>query len=378
MDRSISFIPKPRPAPPSWRRQLLFSASVLAIASILLGGAGLAIDRLRHMPIAPLAPSAGLLEGLDTPAQGVLVDPGWLVDQRADQANPPLIIDLSTRTQYETEHIPGAIHGWWQDGMELHAPNYGELISDRTGSLARQQWLQSLGVSRDATIVVYDSNAGRDAARLVWMLGFNGIDTASVLNGGLASWKSFGLPVTSEEAAPPGVDVISPGQDLAWLVATDELARRLGDPSLTIVDVRSDAETRDDLNNTIRTGSLPRSIDLPWTSLYREDGVRLRPPDQLAATFAGAGLGPEDEILLYGQFGIDTGRVWLALAAAGFSRVRIYDEGWVYWASRVDLPIDPLPDDTIIYASTGGELGRHEWDAPSQSLRDRLWGLPLH
>lgn len=354
-----------------------FSASVLAIASILLGGAGLAIDRLRHMPIAPLAPSAGLLEGLDTPAQEVLVDPGWLVDQRADQAKPPLIIDLSPRTQYETEHIPGAIHGWWQDGMELHAPNYGELISDRTGPLARQQWLQSLGVSRDATIVVYDSNAGRDAARLVWMLGFMGIDTASVLNGGLASWKSFGLPVTSEEAGPPAVDVISPGQDLAWLVATDELARRLGDPSLTIVDVRSDAETRDDLNNTIRTGRIPRSIALPWTSLYEADDVRLRPPDQLATTFAGAGLAPEDEILLYGQFGIDTGRVWLALAAAGFSRVRIYDEGWVYWASRVDVPIDPLPDDTIIYASTGGEVGGHAWDAPTQSHPDRLWGLPL-
>lgn len=351
MGRSISFSPKTRPAPPSWRRQLLFSASVLAIALILLSGAGLAIDRLRHMPVAPLAPSAGLLDGTDLQAQGLLVDPGWLVDRRADQANPPLIIDLSSRTQYESGHIPGAIHGWWQDGMELHAPNYGELISDRTGLLARQQWLQSLGVSRDATIVAYDSNGGRDAARFVWILGFMGIDTASVLNGGLAGWKSFGLPVTSEETAPPDVDVISPGQDLAWLLATDELARRLGDPSLTIVDIRSDAEIRDDLNDTIRTGRLPRSIALPWTSLYQDDRVRLRPPEQLIAAFAGAGLAPEDEILLYGQFGIDTGRVWLALAAAGFSRVRVYDEGWVYWASRHDLPIDPFPDDSVIYAN---------------------------
>lgn len=353
MDRWIAFRPTTRLALPSWRCRLRFSASVLAISSILLSGTGIAIERIRHTPVAPLAPSAGLLEGTDTSTQTLIVDPGWLVDRRADPANPPLIIDLSTRGHYETGHIPGAIHGWWQDGIELHAPNYGELISDRTGPLARQRWLQSLGVIRDATIVVYDSSGGRDAARFVWMLGFMGIDTASVLNGGLAGWKSFGLPVTPAETTPADVDIISPGQDLAWLLATDELARRLGDPSLTIVDIRSEAETNDDLNDTIRTGRIPRSIALPWTSLYEDDGVRLRPPDQLAAIVTDAGLAPKDEILLYGRFGIDTGRVWLALAATGFSRVRIYDDGWVHWASRDDLPIDPPPDDTVIYASNG-------------------------
>lgn len=351
MTRSISFSTTDQPALPSWRRRLAFSASVLAVAAILLSGFGVAIDRLRHTPVAPLAPSAGLLGATDASFQPLIVDPGWLVDRRSDPVNPPLIIDLSSRTQYESGHIPGAFHGWWQDGMELHAPNYGELISDRTGPLARQYWLQSLGVSRDATIVAYDSSGGRDAARFVWMLGFMGINTASVLNGGLAGWKSFGLPVTSTETTPPGVEVVSPGQNLAWLLATDELARRLGDPSLTIVDIRSDMESREDLNDTIRTGRLPRSIALPWTSLYEADGVRLRSSDQLREIFTGAGLAADDEIVLYGQFGIDTGRVWLALAAAGYSRVRVYDEGWVYWASRPDLPIDPLPDDTIIYAS---------------------------
>lgn len=327
--------------------------SVFVVALFLLGGAGVAIDRARHIPVRPLPPSASMLEGTDTSAQSLLVDPGWLVDRRSDSANPPLIVDLSARTQYETEHIPGAIHGWWQDGMELHAPSYGELISDRTGPLARQRWLQSLGITRDTAIVVYDDSGGCDAARLVWMLGFMGIDSASVLDGGLAAWKSFGLPVTSTETPPPSVGIISPGQDLRWLMATDELVRRLGDPSLTIVDIRSDAETRDDLNDTIRIGRLPRSISLPWTSLYEDDGVRLRSLDQLTAIFTAAGLAPEDEILLYGRFGMDTGRVWLALAAAGYSEVRIYDEGWVYWASRPDLPIEPLPDDTVIYASTG-------------------------
>ncbi len=326
------------------------SAGVFLIATVFLGGAGLAIDRWRHRPVDPLLPSASMLERVDTLTQPLIVDPGWLVDRRSDPANPPLIIDLSSRTQYETEHIPGAVHGWWQDGMELHAPSYGELLSDRTGPLARQRWLQSLGITRDSTIVVYDSTGGRDAARLVWALGFMGIRSASVLNGGLAAWKSFGLPVTAAETVAPNVEVISEGQDLAWLIATDELARRLGDASLTIVDIRSDAETRDDLNDTIRIGRLPESRSLPWTNLYEADGVRLRSLDELSAIFTAAGLAPEDEIVLYGQFGMDTGRVWFALAAAGYSRVRIYDEGWVYWASRQDLPVDPLEDDDVIYA----------------------------
>lgn len=351
MARHISFIPASRPALPSWRRRLATASSLLIISAMLLGAIGVAIDRVRHTAITPPAPPATMLDGTDASTQTLIVDPGWLVDRRADAENPPLVIDLSNQTQYETEHIPGAIHGWWQDGMELHAPSYGELISDRTEPLARQRWLQSLGTSRDSTIVAYDSTGGRHAARLVWMLGFMGIDDASVLNGGLAAWKSFGLPVSSTNVAAPDVEIISPGQDLDWLLATDELVRRLGDPSLTIVDIRSDAEARDDLNDTIRIGRIPRSLSLPWTSLYDAKGVRLRPLDEISVIVAGAGLAPGDEILLYGQFGIDTGGVWLALAAAGYSGVRIYDEGWATWASRPEHPIDPLPEDSVIYAS---------------------------
>lgn len=358
MTRRLSLLPRPQPALPSWQRRLATSASVVLVASILLGGTGLAIDRIRHTPIVPLMPSAGLLDGTNTSTQTLLVDPGWLVDRRSDAATPPLIIDLSNRTQYETEHIPGAIHGWWQDGMELHAPGYGELVSDRTGPLARQRWMQSLGITRESAIVAYDDAGGRDAARLVWMLGFIGIDNASVLNGGLAAWKSFGLPVSSVNTAAPDVEVVSPGQDLDRLIATDELVRRLGDPALTIVDVRSEAETRDDLNDTIRIGRIPRSRALPWTSLYAADGIRIRPLDDITAILAAAGLAPEDEIVLYGRFGIDTGRVWLALSAAGYSHVRIYDEGWVTWAASPDLPIDPVPDQTVIYASSVGSSPR--------------------
>lgn len=358
MARSISFIRNPRPASSSWSRRLALSASIFVIVTSLLTGIGLVIDRVRHEPVAPLLPSAKGLEPVDPSTQPRVVEPGWLVDRRADTTNPPLIIDLSSRTQYETGHIPGAIHGWWQDGMELHAPTYGQLISDRAGPMARQRWLQSLGVTRDRSIVVYDSTGGRDAARLVWILGFMGIGDASVLDGGLAAWKRFGLPVTATETAPPNVDVINSGRDLTWLMATDELADRLGDPALSIVDIRSDAELEDDLNGTIRTGRLPRAISLPWTSLYRADGVQLRSSAELREIFTTAGLAPEDEIVLYGRFGIDTGRVWLALAAAGYERVRIYDDGWAYWSAREDLPIDPLPDDTVIYASTGGPYRR--------------------
>jgi len=352
MVRSISFIPNRQPASSAWSRRLAMSASAFVIVTALLTGIGLVIDRVRHEPVVPLPPSAGGLEQVDPSTQPLVIDPGWLVDRRANATDPPLIIDLSSRTQYETGHIPGAIHGWWQDGMELHAPVYGRLISDRSGPMARQRWLQTLGVTRDRSVVVYDDTGGRAAARLVWILEYMGIDDASVLDGGLAAWKRFGLPVTSAETVPSPVDVISADRDLSRLMATDELIDRLGDPSLSIVDVRGDAELADDLNGTIRTGRLPRAIALPWTSLYRDDGVQLRSSAQLREIFTAAGLALEDEIVLYGQFGIDTGRVWLALAAAGYERVRIYDDGWAYWSSRDELPIEPLPDDTVIYAST--------------------------
>ena len=125
------------------------------------------------------------------------------------------------------------------------------------------------------------------------------------------------------------------------VIATAELASRLDNPALSLVDIRTPAERADSLNDTIRTGAIPSSIPIPWSQLILDQSGQLRSNDDLRAIFAGAGISPDQEVVLYGQFGSDTGLVWLALRLAGYGTIRVYDEGWALWASRPDLPITP-------------------------------------
>jgi 3-mercaptopyruvate sulfurtransferase SseA len=69
---------------------------------------------------------------------------------------------------------------------------------------------------------------------------------------------------------------------------------------------------------------------------------RLKPAATLAALARDAGLTPALEIVIYGRYGVDAALPWLALRHAGFPGAIVYDRGWVEWAGRPDLPIEPF------------------------------------
>lgn len=57
---------------------------------------------------------------------------------------------------------------------------------------------------------------------------------------------------------------------------------------------------------------------------------------------ADAGVAPDASVVVYGQFGIDTGLPWVILTALGYEDVRVYDQGWVTWAEAESRPIESL------------------------------------
>jgi 3-mercaptopyruvate sulfurtransferase SseA len=105
----------------------------------------------------------------------------------------------------------------------------------------------------------------------------------------------------------------------------------MADPSNLLVDIRSDAERRDDVGGTIGLGVIPGAVRLDWTTLVDADG-RLLPPDAIQTAAQTVGLSPGRKIVLLGLYGTDTGLPWLALRLAGYASVAIYDGGWNQWA----------------------------------------------
>src|SRR5262245_2189614 len=53
----------------------------------------------------------------------LLADTSWL----AERLNDPFVrvVDLSPLADYERGHLPGAVHVWWQDLVEINNVNYG-------------------------------------------------------------------------------------------------------------------------------------------------------------------------------------------------------------------------------------------------------------
>lgn len=308
-------------------------AAMIAIGLLFVLGFGavaVIIDRETEPdPVAPIA-ATPFLEG----EPDLLVDVPWLA---SNLGTIDLVIDLSDEDVYAQGHIPGAVHVWWQDAMPWHAANYGEggKLSDPAEASLTLEYPQ------DTRIVVYDNDDSERAAWFLWLLRTNGYGNSWLLDGGYGAWIGAGNPSSTESATLAEIADPTPTWVIANEIETGELAERLDDPSLTIIDTRTLDQQQDTVNETIRVGQIPGSWSVPATSVMREDGT-FKSPDELRRLFAPIGLERNSEIVIYGRFGTETGRVWLALHLAGYHNLRVYDDGWVHWGWDTSLPIEPL------------------------------------
>jgi thiosulfate/3-mercaptopyruvate sulfurtransferase len=211
--------------------------------------------------------------------------------------------------------------------------------------LLRRHWIEDIGVAPEDHVVVYDDADGRWAARIVWTLRFLGYPRASVLDGGLAGWRGMGGEI--EKRVNDAREVENPPIEpqRGWYLVTSELLPLLSDPNVVLVDVRTEEERRDDIDETIPPGSIPGSVAIPWTDVYAGGSGHLRPESELRALFADRGVTPERTVVLYARLGTETAHTWLVLKLLGYPTVMIYDGGWVDWSTDPTTPKELLAAD---------------------------------
>ena len=266
----------------------------------------------------------------------MIVDLDWFRDR---SSLPDLkLVDVSPLKVYRDHHIASATHAWWRDTVDPNYPVFGAVLTQGEEQIHRQRVLDSLGLSLDNDVVVYDNQGGFRAARLVWFLRFLGFERAALLDASVEDWEAASFPIVSAttSSTSPTVD---PQPD--YYLVSEQLVARLDDPAVQIVDIRSDAERTDDLDGHMPVGQIPGTRRLPWNELFDESG-RLLTSNEVLDRAAAVGLDPTNETVLYGSYGVDTALSWLALRNAGFANVLSYDRGWAEWSSLPDLPREPL------------------------------------
>jgi 3-mercaptopyruvate sulfurtransferase SseA len=121
-------------------------------------------------------------------------------------------------------------------------------------------------------------------------------------------------------------------------ISTTDLHDRLGEPGLTVVDVRRMAAYNGwRLHDELRGGHLPGAVVLPSAWLTSVDDAEIE--RQLAAK----GIVPGRTIVVYGDGADDASGLRDRLEAAGFGDVLTYDAGFPAWAADESLPVERLP-----------------------------------
>jgi thiosulfate/3-mercaptopyruvate sulfurtransferase len=191
--------------------------------------------------------------------------------------------------------------------------------------------LRRHGVTGNEKLVLYDRGDGVGAMPSAQMAELAGHPRVAVLLGGIAAWP--GEVEVGQVDLQPVKTTFEPS--FAAVPTREELAERLDDPRLTILDVRTEAEFTGKQGYPCdpRQGRIPGARHVHVQDLFAAPGQPLL-SDEIRAL-----VGEAEEIVAYCHSGSRSALATLALRSAGY-RARNYAGSWHEWSRHKELPVE--------------------------------------
>ncbi len=256
-----------------------------------------------------------------------IVDAAWLEQHLGDE---DLVVgDVRGPNAHARGHIPGS------RPLVLGSP---PPAADEESATALAQEialrLRRHGITGRERLVLVDRGDGVGAMPTLQMAELAGHPNVAVLLGGMDAWQGE-LEEGTVELEPVREADLAPNPRA--LPTRQELSERLGDESLTILDVRTPEEYSGRRGNACdpRQGHIPGARNVDVGELFEASGR----PAAAERVRELVGLPEGAEVVAYCHSGSRSARATLALRAAGYD-ARNYAGSWHEWSRHDELPLE--------------------------------------
>jgi thiosulfate/3-mercaptopyruvate sulfurtransferase len=237
----------------------------------------------------------------------------------------------SARKEYLSAHIPGAC---FLDIEQLsdHSNPAPHMLPSAANFAAA---MEKLGIGSSDRIIVYDNSPLRTAARGWFMLRHFGAQNVAILDGGLQKWIAEGRAVESGE--PSAREARFETVARHDVVTKEQLLSGMDSP---LLDARGKARfegVEADPRAGVAPGHIPGAHNLPFASLYREDGT-FESVEELQRLFADAGIDPRRPFVASCGSGVTANSLIFAAHLIGNNETRLYDGSWSEWGADPATP----------------------------------------
>jgi thiosulfate/3-mercaptopyruvate sulfurtransferase len=249
--------------------------------------------------------------------------------------------------QFMGQHIAGARHADLDKHLATHDPAQG--VNGGRHPLPQRAifaaWLESVGVSNNTQVVVYDRNGMNYCGRLWWMLKWCGHDAVAVLNGGLQAWVASGGAVAEGEYLPSKTEAAQGhfvlSDPLVKLIDTATVSAQLNSGKQTIIDARAAPRYRGEVEPLDPVaGHIPGALNRPFSTNLNADGF-FKSPAELRAEFATLlGDAKPENVVHHCGSGVSAVPNVLAMEVAGLGSTALYAGSWSEWCNTPGLPCE--------------------------------------